>query len=173
MRAITDGVVSALRSILRNPLRASLTVLGILVGVAAVVTVTALGSGARDHVSQQIQAIGSNFVIVFPQVGQASGARGAQGSGVRLTEEDGRAIIRESTSVATVAPALRTMAQVVYGDQNWSTSVIGTTLPYFDVRNWAVASGSKWDANDELVKAKVVLLGMTVARNLFGSEDPV
>ena len=173
MRAILDGVLSALRSILRNPLRASLTVLGILVGVAAVVTVTALGSGARDHVSQQIQAIGSNFVIVFPQVGQASGARGAQGSGVRLTEEDGRAIMRESTSVATVAPALRTMAQVVYGDQNWSTSVIGTTLPYFDVRNWAVASGSKWQANDELVKAKVVLLGATVARNLFGSEDPV
>ena len=173
MRAILDGVLAAFRSIVRNPLRASLTVLGILVGVAAVVTVTALGSGARDHVSQEIQAIGSNFVIVFPQAGQASGARGAQGSGFRLTEDDGRAIVRESTSVATVAPALRTMAQVVFGDQNWATSVVGTTLPYFDVRNWAVASGSKWQPNDELVKAKVVLLGATVARNLFGSEDPV
>ena len=172
-RAFLDGIGSALRAILRSPMRASLTVLGILIGVAAVITVTALGSGARENVSGQIQAIGSNFVIVFPQAIPASGAHGAQGSGMRLTEDDGRAILNESTSVVAVAPALRSMVQIVSGDQNWATSVIGTTLPYFQVRNWAVARGALWEAHDEVVKSKVVVLGSTVARNLFGAEDPV
>jgi putative ABC transport system permease protein len=173
VRALLDGVRLAVRAILRDPLRAALTVLGILIGVAAVVTVTAVGSGAREDVSHQIQAIGSNFVIVFPQASQASGARAAQGAGMRLTEEDGRAILRESTSVAAVAPSLRSLAQVVYGDRNWSTNVVGTRLPYFEVRNWALVRGEPWEAHDEAAKSKVVLLGSTVVRNLFGSEDPV
>jgi putative ABC transport system permease protein len=173
LRASLDGVLSALRSIVRNPMRASLTVLGILIGVAAVVTVTALGSGARDNVSRQIQAIGSNFVIVFPQAAQASGAHGLQGSGMRLTEDDGRAILNESTSVVAVAPALRSMVQAVNGDQNWSTNVIGTTGSYLQVRSWALARGAPWEPHDELVKSKVVLVGATVARNLFGADDPV
>lgn len=173
VRAFLDGVGSAIRAIIRSPMRASLTVLGILIGVAAVITVTALGSGARENVSGQIQGIGSNFVIVFPQAVQASGAHGAQGSGMRLTEDDGRAILNESTSIVAIAPALRSMAQVVAGDQNWSTSVIGTTLPYFQVRNWPIARGQLWDPHDEVVKSKVVVIGSTVARNLFGAEDPV
>jgi putative ABC transport system permease protein len=172
-RALVDGLMSALRSILRNPLRASLTVLGILIGVAAVVTVTALGSGARDNVSRQIQSIGSNFVIVFPQPSQASGAHGIQGSGMRLTEDDGRAILDESTSVVAVAPALRSAAQVVYGDRNWSTSVVGTTRSYLQVRSWALDRGAAWEPHDELVKSKVVIVGATVQKNLFGAEDPV
>src|SRR5580693_2318215 len=114
-----------MRAIARNPLRASLTVLGILVGVAAVVTVTALGSGARANVSEQIQSIGSNFIIVFPQNALASGARGAQGTGMRLTEEDGRAIVRESTSIVSIAPSVRSSVQAVYGDQNWNTNAVG------------------------------------------------
>jgi putative ABC transport system permease protein len=154
-------------------MRASLTVLGILIGVAAVVTVTALGSGARAHVAQQIEALGSNFVMVFPQTVRTSGARGALGSGVRLTEDDGRAIMNQSTSITAVAPSLHAFVQVVYGDQNWFTSCIGTTLPYFEVRSWSVARGEAWQPHDELLKTKVVLLGETVAKNLFGTEDPV
>jgi putative ABC transport system permease protein len=173
MRSVLSGILLALRAIVRSPMRASLTVLGVLIGVAAVVTVTALGSGARDNVSRQIQAIGSNFVIVFPQAAQASGAHGVQGSGMRLTEDDGRAILSDSTSIVAVAPALRAAVQVVYGDQNWATNAIGTTLPYLEVRNWPVANGFAWEPHDEAVKAKVVLLGATVARNLFGTEDPV
>jgi putative ABC transport system permease protein len=173
VRAFVDGVTLAARAILRSPIRASLTVLGILIGIAAVITVTALGSGARDRVSNQIQTLGSNFLIVFPQSGQISGARGMQGSGMRLTEDDGRAIMSESTSVMAIAPALSSIVQVVYGDQNWSTGCVGTTLPYFEVRNWAVASGSAWLPNDETIKSKVLLLGATVAKNLFGAEDPV
>jgi putative ABC transport system permease protein len=173
VRSILDGIRLAIRAIVRNPLRASLTVLGILIGVAAVVTVTALGSGARDHVSQQIQAIGSNFIIIFPQPPQASGARGTQGSGMRLTEDDARAILRDSPSLAAIAPSVRAGAQVVYGDQNWSTSIVGTTRSYLTVRNWAVERGEAWDAHDETIKSKVVMLGNTVAHKLFGTEDPI
>jgi putative ABC transport system permease protein len=173
MRAWLDGVALALRAIVRNPLRASLTILGILIAVSAVVTVDALGAGGRARVSSQIDAIGSNFIVVFPQSAQSSGARGAQGSGMRLTEEDGRAILRESTSVSAVAPALRAAVQVVYGDQNWSTQAFGTRLSYLDVRNWAVQRGEAWQAHDESAKSKVVLVGQTVAKNLFGNEDPV
>ena len=173
MRAFLDGIRLAFRAVVRNPMRASLTVLGILIGVAAVVTVTALGSGAREHVSQQIQAIGSNFIIVFPQSVQASGARGAQGAGMRLTEDDGRAILRDSTSIVAIAPSLRSAVQAVYGDQNVATQVIGTTVPYLIVRNWPVEHGKAWDIHDEAAKTKVVLIGATVARNLFGTEDPV
>src|SRR5262249_42031593 len=121
--AFFTGVALALRSIVRSTLRASLTILGILIGVAAVVTVTALGPGAREQVSSQIQSMGSNVIMVAPQTASASGARGALGSGARLTEDDGRAIARESVSVVAVAPALRSRAQVVAGEKNWSAQV--------------------------------------------------
>ena len=173
MRALLDGVRIALRAIMRSPLRSSLTILGILIGVAAVVTVTALGDGARENVSRQIQAMGSNGIIIFPQAAQASGKRGAMGSGVRLTDDDGKAILRDSTSIVAVAPLLRTLAQIVYGDRNWNTNVAGTALPYFQVRDWKVAHGDLWQPNDEIVKSKVVVIGSTIASNLFGSEDPV
>jgi putative ABC transport system permease protein len=172
VRSLLDGIRLALHAISRSPLRASLTVLGILIGVAAVVTVTALGAGARDNVSAQIQSLGSNFIIVFPQNAQASGARGAQGSGQRITEEDGRAMVRESTSVASVAPMLRSLAQIVSGDRNWATNVTGSTLEYFKVRSWRVARGALWDVHDEATRSKVVVLGATVAKNLFGPDDP-
>ncbi len=172
MRVLSSGLL-AFRAIVQNPLRAALTILGILIAVAAVVTVDALGAGGREHVSRQIDGLGSNFILVFPQPSQASGAHGAQGSGMRLTEDDGRAILRESTSVAAVAPALRASVQVVYGDQNWLTQAFGTRLSYLTVRNWAVERGLPWDAHDEATKAKVLLLGKTVSQNLFGAEDPV
>src|SRR5579883_2005110 len=173
MRALLDGIRLALRAIVRSPLRASLTVLGILIGISAVVTVTALGTGARENIAQQIQSIGTNFIIIFPQSAAVSGAHGAQGSGVRLTEDDGRAILQEGTSVVAIAPALRSLGQVVSGDQNCSTQLIGTTLSYLQVRNWPVDKGVEWQPQDELIKTKVVILGATVVRKLFGSDDPV
>ncbi len=163
----------ALRSIRRNSLRASLTVLGILIGVAAVVIVTALGDGARKSVGSQIESLGSNFIIVFPQQSNASGARGAQGGGVRLTEEDGRVIKREAVSIAAVAPVLRAQAQFVYGDKNVSTSAIGTNRDFLVVRSWKVHSGAMWEESDEVLKSKVCLLGETVKKNLFGDQDPI
>ncbi len=173
LRSLLGSIVLAVSAVRRNVLRASLTVLGILIGIAAVVVVTALGTGARDSVASQIQAIGSNFIIVFPQTANASGARGAAGAGVRLTEEDGHVIAREAVSVLAVAPALRTRAQVIAGERNRSTSVVGTTLPYYTVRNWGFTKGSAWQLADETSKAKVCVLGKTVANDLFGGDDPI
>src|SRR5215211_6820298 len=122
--AVLTGVRLALRAITRSTLRAGLTILGILIGVAAVVTVTALGAGARDQVGTQIQNMGSNVLIIAPQSSGVSGAKAALGIGARLTEDDGKAILREAVSVTAVAPALRTRAQLVAGDKNWSAQVI-------------------------------------------------
>src|SRR4051794_40107667 len=125
MSALLVSIRIALRAIRRNVLRSTLTVLGILIGVAAVVIVTALATGARESVGKQVESFGSNFIIVFPQNVNVSGARGSQGTGARLTEDDGRAILRDAVSVAKIAPALRTRAQIVYEGHNWSTSVAG------------------------------------------------
>jgi putative ABC transport system permease protein len=173
LAALLTGVRLAILSIVRSTLRASLTILGILIGVAAVVTVTALGAGARDRVSSQIEAMGSNVILVAPQSAAASGAKGALGAGARLTEDDGRAIVRDAVSVRAVAPALRSRAQIVAGEKNWSAQVIGSTRSFFPVRSWRVARGEEWDEHDEATKSKVVILGTTVATKLFGNEDPV
>ncbi len=167
------GVLLAIRAITRNGLRASLTVLGILIGVAAVVTVTALGAGARASVGSQIDALGSNVIIVIPQDSNASGARSASGARARLNEDDGRALLREAVSVAAVAPSLRARGQVVAGEKNTSTQLIGSTLSFLRVRSWKVERGEAWTEYDEGAKSKVVLLGSTVARDLFGPQDPV
>jgi putative ABC transport system permease protein len=171
--AFITGVRLAIRSIVRSTLRASLTILGILIGVAAVVTVTALGAGARDQVADQIQAMGSNVIMIAPQSAAASGARGALGAGARLTEDDGKAIVRDAVSVAAVAPALRARAQFVAGERNWSSQVIGSNRSFFRVRNWNVRRGAQWDEHDEATKAKVCVLGSTVATKLFGDQDPI
>ncbi len=173
LAAFLTGARLAIRSIVRSTLRASLTILGILIGVAAVVTVTALGAGARDQVADQITSMGSNMIMVQPQSAAASGAKGALGSGARLTEEDGKAIQRESVSVLAVAPALRSGAQLVVGERNWSSQIIGTNRAYFTVRSWGIAKGAQWDEHDEATKAKVCVLGSTVATKLFGDEDPI
>ncbi|MDB4941454.1 MAG: Macrolide export ATP-binding/permease protein MacB [Labilithrix sp.] len=173
LSAFYTGARLAVLSIVRSTLRAGLTILGILIGVAAVVTVTALGAGARDQVSDQITSMGSNMIMVSPQSAAASGAKGALGSGVRLTEEDGKAIARESVSVLAVAPTLRSKGQFVYGERNWSAQIIGSNRAFFTVRSWPVKQGAIWDEHDEATKSKVCVLGSTVATKLFGDEDAV
>jgi putative ABC transport system permease protein len=173
VRAIVGAILIALRAIRRNVLRASLTVLGILIGVAAVVTVTALGSGARENVSSQIQSIGSNFIIIWPERALASGARTANGTGPRLSEEDGLAIKREDVSVVAISPVLGARTQIVSGDRNWSTWAQGVTLDYFQVRNWNLGRGSFWTVSDEEQKSKVCVIGATLQKELFGGTDPI
>ncbi|MGA2447484.1 MAG: ABC transporter permease [Polyangiaceae bacterium] len=171
MRTLLDAVRLALGTISRNKTRALLTVLGIFVGIAAVVIVTAAATTTSATIGGEIDGMAVNALFVFPQPVQASGAK-AKVVG-RLTEGDGRAIARESISVSGVAPFLATRAQVVYADKNWSTTIVGTTLPYFPIRRFAVGAGALWSETDELLKTKVCLVGKTVANNLFGSEDPV
>ncbi len=161
----------ALSAIMRNKTRAALTVLGILIGVSAVVTVTALAGGATKKVGTELEGFASNALFINPQPVQQSGAR-SKASG-RLTEGDVKALTREAVSVEKAAPFSAVAAQLVYGDKNAATQVIGTTLTYFPVRKFKVKSGELWTESDELLKNKVVVIGHTPAKNLFGTEDPV
>jgi putative ABC transport system permease protein len=161
----------ALSAIARNKLRAALTVLGILIGVTAVVMVTALAGGASASVGDQIDAFGSNMLFINPQNVQSSGVRTKTAG--RLTEADGKAIAREAVSVANVAPWLSTNGQVIYGDKNVSTSLVGTTTTYFPIRRFKVGKGEMWSESDELLKTKVCLMGVTVSEKLFGNADPI
>jgi len=174
MAAFLSALRLAIVAILRNTLRTSLTMLGILIGVAAVVVTTALGSGARAQINRQIESLGSNVMIVFPQPNQASGARGAQGNPwLRLTEDDAKALLRGSTSIGGAAPYLRANAQVISEGSNANTQIFGTTRGYFSVRQWGVKSGELWEEPSELSGERVCLLGTTVTESLFGTEDPV
>lgn len=171
--AIFGALRLALRALARNKLRAALTVLGILIGVAAVVAMTALGEGAKAKVTSQMQSLGANMVVVFPGASSNAGAKGATGSAATLTEDDAEAIKRECPSVKEVAAASGAAAQVVYEDQNYATRVNGTTSDYLKVRSWNVARGRPWTDADERVAARVCILGSTVVGHLFGAVDPV
>jgi putative ABC transport system permease protein len=168
---ILTAIRLAFGAILRNKTRAALTVLGILIGVAAVVIVTALAGGASAKVGGQIDSFAANALFINPQPTQQSGARGKVTG--RLTENDAKAIAREAISVAEVAPWLSTQGQLVYGDKNVSTMIAGTTLPYFPLRKFKIGKGELWQESDETLKTKVCVIGTTVATNLFGTEDPV
>jgi len=168
---VWNAVRLALGAIRRNKTRAALTVLGILIGVAAVVTVTGLASGASGEVGGQLDAFSANAIFINPQPTQTSGAR-SKATG-RLTESDIRAIEREAVSITGVAGFLQTTGQVVYSDKNVNTALLGAGLEYFPIRKWKVGKGELWQESDNVIKAKVCVLGATVANSLFGGEDPV
>ncbi len=169
---VVSAVVIALRAVRRNKLRAALTILGITIGIAAVVTVTALATGARENINNQISNLGSNALIVFARSVRASGARTAQ-TGSRLSELDSAALVRDSTSIKAAAPFLRAGGQVIYEGQNSKPSIIGSRMSYFEIRNWKVTNGEIWSATAESVSEKVVVIGVQTAKDLFGSLDPV
>src|ERR1700722_9839691 len=172
MSLLLTAVRLAFGAIGRNKLRASLTVLGILIGVAAVVAVTALANGATAMVSGQLAGFAANAIYVRPQNTQQSGAR-AKTSG-RLTEADGRALAREAISLSGVGFWIDTQGQVVFGDKNVLTDIVGTNLEYYPIRKWEVVKGTAWTEQDELFKTKVCVIGKTVSDKLFGTGvDPV
>jgi putative ABC transport system permease protein len=169
---LINAIRVAFVAIARNTLRSSLTVLGILIGVMAVVTVVALAEGANDKVGGELEGMAANAIYVYPQSTQQSGARGKTNG--RLTEADGKAIAREAVSVADVGYFLSTQAQVIRGDKNVQTWLMGNNLGYFPVRKWEVAQGALWTETDELLKTKVCILGETVRQKLFEpDEDPI
>ncbi len=161
----------AFGAIVRNKLRAALTVLGIFIGITAVVIVTAAGTSATAVVGGEIDSLAANALFVFPQPVSASGAKSKVVG--RLTEADGRAIVQGAASVSSLAPWLSTTGQIVYGDKNWSTTLAGTTLAYFPIRRFSVSKGALWTETDELLKTKVCVVGRTVTTSLFGSADPI
>jgi putative ABC transport system permease protein len=164
----------ATRALLRNTLRSFLTALGIIIGVAAVIAMVAIGEGAKAQVEESFAAMGTNLLIVMPGSSSAGGARGGFGSQPTLTWDDLKAIQTEVPTVALAAPTLRTQAQLQSEDQNWSTQVQGTTTAFFSIRRWKVARGDPMTDSDNDSGAKVVLLGQTTAEKLYGANaDPV
>jgi putative ABC transport system permease protein len=171
VRALLSAIRIAFRAIARSKMRAALTTLGILIGVAAVVIVVALGTTMREAITRRFSSLGTNIIFIFPQATQSSGAR--QSSQGRLTEADAEAVAKEALSVTSVVPWSVTTAQVVVGDRNWPTQAMGTTRGYWAVRGFTFAHGESWTESDEQLKTKVCVLGEAVREALFGNQDGV
>jgi putative ABC transport system permease protein len=155
-----------------NKLRSALTMLGIIIGVGAVIVMIAVGAGAQARVEEQIRSLGSNLLLILSGTTTAGGVRMGFGSNLTISEDDAAAITREIPE-ALAAPALRGTAQLVWGNQNWSTVIFGVTPDYFEVRQWTFAAGGPFELADIAGATKVCLIGQTVARQLFGGVDPV
>ena len=164
---------SAWRALTTNLMRSILTMLGIIIGVAAVITMIAVGSGAQQRVEEQIKGLGSNIMLVLPGAQSQAGVRLGAQTGQTLTEEDAKAIGLDVPEVQAAAPSLRTSAQVVAANNNWNTSVFGTTPEYFEVRDWPLAEGRSFEAAEMSGSGKVAIVGQTVVDQLFNGADPI
>ncbi len=162
----------AWRAMGANRMRTLLTMLGMVIGVAAVVLMMSIGQGAQYAVKQSIAAMGSNLFILLSGSTSAGGVRSGGGGGYTLNVNDADAI-SELHGVQSVAPIQPGSAQVIYGANNWSTSVIGTTPQYLDARSWNISSGAAFTDSDVRSATRVALIGKTAAENLFGDDDPV
>jgi putative ABC transport system permease protein len=163
----------AVRALRVNKLRSTLTMLGIIIGVGAVIAMVAIGAGAQARVAEQLQALGANMIFVFPGSTTSGGFRMGAGSSISLTEDDAWAIQREVQGVVVAAPTMRGTGQLVWGNLNWSTVIVGVTPEYFDARDWPTASGRVFSQDDVDGAGKVAILGQTVAQSLFGETDPI
>ena len=172
MNKIVASMKIALRALEVNRTRSALTMLGIIIGVAAVIAMVAVGSGATARIQEQIQSIGSNLIIVLPGSISSNGVRLGSGAVVTLTEDDAKAIAAECPSVSAVAPTVRGGVQVVYGNNNWATTAQGVTPDYMTIRDYTMMFGQFFTDQDVDAAGKVAVLGETVAQNLFGDSDP-
>jgi len=164
----------ALRALSRNRLRSFLTTLGVIIGVAAVITMTAIGEGAKARIQAAFASMGTNMLVISPGSTSLGGVRGGLGTMPSLTWDDLKAIQRDVPSVRAAAAVLRSSQSIVSETNNWSTSIQGTAPEYFEVRNWPMSSGSNITQSDVDTGAKVIVLGQTVVDELFGpSADPV
>ena len=165
---------TAIRALRRNKMRSSLTMLGIIIGVAAVITMVSIGQGADAEVQKQILSLGNNMLMIIPGATTSAGVRSGWGGVSTLSATDANAIKRECPSVAEVTYFKRQVVQVIYGDQNWSTAAQGATPSYEKVREWPLSMGSFFTERDEETANRVVVLGQTVVDHLFGpGEDPI
>ena len=170
---IPSTVRISFRALRVNKMRSALTMLGIIIGVGAVITMLAVGTGARQRIGEQIASIGSNLIMVVPGSTTAGGVRMGAGTQPTMTLGDAEAIQKECPSVLYVAPVHSGVAQVVYGNQNWSTGITGTTMNMLYVRDWPLSAGRLFTEEEVRSAAKVCLLGQTVVDNLFGGINPV
>ena len=169
MISMTEISLTAVRALRRNKTRSMLTALGIIIGVAAVISAFAVGQGANKSIDEQIASFGSNFIMVFPDRSASSAAAVAK----YLTYDDAIAIEREVSGIEAVAPMIGTSAQLVYGNTNWNTSVTGSTPSYSLVQDREVESGRNINDSDVRQGAKIAVIGKTIADKMFFGEDPV
>jgi putative ABC transport system permease protein len=162
-----------LQALTRNRMRAGLTVLGIVIGVAAVIATLAIGQGAREAVQRQIRGLGANVLTVRPGTVTAGGARMGMGGVTSMTAEDADAIRRECPAVVAVSPLVQRGVQVVFGNMNWGTNVQGVSPEYLEIRQWPVGDGAMFTDADVRGSAKVCVIGAKVREQLFGDADPV
>ena len=163
----------ALRALARNKLRAFLTMLGIIIGVGAVIAMVAIGEGAKSTIRSQISALGTNVLIILPGSNVQGGVRAGSGNVNTLVDADARAITRELRSVAYASPVLRRQEQLVAGNLNWGTLVQGVAPEFEQIRDWQIEVGRFLHEGDMDSAAKVAVIGQTVARQLFGNDDPL
>jgi len=163
----------AYRSLRANKMRSILTMLGMIIGVAAVIAMVAIGAGANERISAQIASIGSNLILILPGSTTSGGLRSGFGGVPTLTMGDAKAIGKELPAVGLSTPSVRNTAQVVYGNQNWSTIIQGVSPEFFQIREWMLTGGRYFSGGDVDAAAKVAVVGQTVADNLFGEESPV
>jgi putative ABC transport system permease protein len=163
----------ALRALSRNKMRSALTMLGIIIGVGAVIAVVSIGQGAQYIVQQGIQAMGTNAVFISAGSNRAGGVRQGYGGVKTLTMDDLNAILKEIPLIKEASPALSSRQQVVYGNQNWNTQVTGITPNYFEIRTWPVQAGSAFSDEEVDIAANVCVLGTTVEKILFVDENPI
>ena len=163
----------AMRALARNKLRSILTMLGIIIGVGAVIAMVSVGQGAQQQAQQQIAAMGSNMLFVQSGTVNRGGMRMGSGATKTLIYDDMTAILRECPSVKAAAPGSQASAQVVFGNDNWATTINGTEPQYFDIRSWPMAGGASFSQDDVSMAANVAVIGESVRKNLFGATDPI
>lgn len=171
--SVLEAIRSALSAIGANALRSALTMLGIIIGVAAVIAMVAIGSGARERVDSQIKSLGANLAIIQSGNVTQGGVRLGAGASSTLTDEDARAVLAEVENVTAAAPVIVTRAQAVYAGTNWSTQITATDLDFFTAREWGLAEGRLFEPEEIRRGDIVAIIGQTVARNLFGESDPL
>ncbi len=171
--SLIEAIRSALSAIGANALRSALTMLGIIIGVAAVIAMVAIGSGARERVDSQIKSLGANLAIIQAGNVTQGGVRLGAGASSTLTDEDAKAVLAEVEDVVASASVITTRAQAVYAGTNWSTTITATDLDFFTAREWGLAEGRLFEP-EELRRSEIVaIIGQTVAKNLFGESDPL
>jgi putative ABC transport system permease protein len=171
---LREGIGVAFDSVLANKMRAALTMLGIIIGVGAVITMVALGEGAQKAVTERIQALGSNLLFVESGSSRSGPVMAAVGTSVKLTRKDVEAVHAQCAEIIAIVPEFRRGAQVKYGNKNWNTRIIGTTPNYGEVRNVKTVAGRYFTAQEEAARGRICLIGSTVRDNLFDpGEDPI
>src|SRR5438067_12317165 len=169
----TATLIIAGRALRRNKMRSILTMLGIIIGVGAVIAMVGIGNGAKSQIESQIASLGQNVVLIFSGSFTRGGVHSGWGGAGTLTVDDAEAIQREIPGVTVVSPEVRSTTQIAAGNQNWSTQILGESADYFTLRQWPLSEGASFSEQDVRSANKVAVVGQTIVDQLYPGEDPV